>query len=223
MMALAGTGAICIWNDITPEGRDEFYDWHINEHMPERSAVPGFLRSRRYIAIDRETHPEFFTLYETRDVAVLTGPDYLARLNNPTPWTKTATQAFRNTSRALTRVEASVGPGAGGMLATLRIAIIAEREADALQRLGETVLPALIAQARVTGAHLCLTNRDASAARTTESRNRTDILAAPETVVLIEGCDVEALRQAVVTLSAAIGAMLERPAEVGFYRLEYQC
>ena len=51
IMALAGKGAIIIWNDITPEGRDEFYDWHLHEHIPERLGVPGFRRGSRSIAI----------------------------------------------------------------------------------------------------------------------------------------------------------------------------
>ena len=46
-MALAGDGAILIWNDITDEGCAAFYDWHIAEHIPERVAIPGFLRGRR--------------------------------------------------------------------------------------------------------------------------------------------------------------------------------
>jgi hypothetical protein len=49
-MALAGEGAICIWNDILPEHRAEFYAWHNEEHMPERVGIPGFRRGRRYIA-----------------------------------------------------------------------------------------------------------------------------------------------------------------------------
>src|SRR5262245_21382480 len=124
-MALAGSGAVCIWNDITPQGRDEFYAWHLHEHMPERAAIPGFRRGRRYVALDAATRPEFFTRYETATTAVLTGPEYLARLNAPTPWTRTVTQAFRSTSRALTRVAASLGPGLGGTLATLRFAVAA--------------------------------------------------------------------------------------------------
>ena len=40
-MALAGKGAIIIWNDITPEGRDQFYDWHLHEHIPERLERAG--------------------------------------------------------------------------------------------------------------------------------------------------------------------------------------
>ena len=57
-MSLAGKGAVAIWNDITPEGRGEFYAWHGSQHMPERAGIPGFLRGRRYVAL--EGTPEFY-------------------------------------------------------------------------------------------------------------------------------------------------------------------
>lgn len=222
-MSLAGSGAICIWNDIAPEGRAEFYAWHVHEHMPERAAVPGFLRSRRFIALDAATQPEFFTLYETRDPGVHTSAAYLARLNAPTPWTKTATQAFRNTSRALTHVEASLGPGAGGVLATLRLSVIPGREEEAWRRITGEILPELAGMAEITGAHLCRTNRDASASRTTESRDRTDILEAPDWVILVEACTEAPARKAAARAQEALDTVLNRPAIAGFYRLEYQC
>jgi hypothetical protein len=62
-MSPAGTGAVAIWHDISPEGRSEFYAWHGREHMPERTGIPGFLRGRRNVAIDSQ--PEFFNLYKT--------------------------------------------------------------------------------------------------------------------------------------------------------------
>ncbi len=82
---LAGEGAVAIWNGITDAGRAEFYAWHLHEHMPERVGIPGFLRGRRYRAADTDTHPEFFTLYETQTFEVTQGSDYLNRLNAPTP------------------------------------------------------------------------------------------------------------------------------------------
>ncbi len=81
---LAGEGAVAIWNGIAEEGRKDFYDWHLHEHMPERLGIPGFLRGRRYRAADKETKPEFFTLYETSTFEVIQGLDYLNRLNAPT-------------------------------------------------------------------------------------------------------------------------------------------
>src|SRR5437764_68143 len=85
-LGYGGKGAVAIWNDITPEWRAEFYAWHGSQHMPERAGIAGFLRGRRYVAL--EGSPEFFTLYETVSPRTVTSPDYLARLNDPTPWTK---------------------------------------------------------------------------------------------------------------------------------------
>ncbi|GGH20939.1 hypothetical protein GCM10007036_24860 [Alsobacter metallidurans] len=218
---LAGEGAVLIWNDIAPEGRDEFYAWHLGEHMPERVGTPGFRRGRRYIRDDAATAPEFFTLYETDTPQVLVGQDYLQRLNAPTPWTKSATQAFRNTSRALTRVRASFGPGQGGMLATLRFDIADERRAQVERLLAEEVLPRVAALPRVTGAHLCLTDASASGERTAESRDRTDILAAPERAVLVEGCGAADVRAGVDAALAALGDAVRGEPVVGVYRLEY--
>ncbi len=222
-MALAGSGAICIWNDITDEGRAEFYAWHLHEHMPERVAIPGFRRGRRYMALDTASRPEFFTLYETADPGVLTSAAYLARLNAPTPWTKKATQGFRSTSRALTQVHASFGPGAGGILATLRFAVTAGREADITDLIATKALPAAAARAQVSGAHLCITNRGASAEKTAESRGRPDILAAPEWVVLIEGCNEQPVREAAAEFAGGIAAFLDGKPELGLYRIEHQC
>jgi hypothetical protein len=49
---LAGEAVVAIWNGIDPDTREQFYDWHVNEHMPERVGIPGFRRGRRYIAAD---------------------------------------------------------------------------------------------------------------------------------------------------------------------------
>ena len=51
-MSVMGTGAVAIWHDIAAEGRDEFYAWHGQEHMPERVGIKGFIRGRRWIAIE---------------------------------------------------------------------------------------------------------------------------------------------------------------------------
>src|SRR3954462_13452172 len=117
-MSLAGEGIVAIWNGIRPEGRAEYYVWHSREHMHERVSIPGFRRGRRYIALEGE--PEFFTLHETESIAVLTGSEYLGRLNSPTPWTRRATVAFTDTSRSLCRVALSLGEGEGGLLITCR-------------------------------------------------------------------------------------------------------
>jgi hypothetical protein len=212
---LAGEAVAAIWNGIAPEGRDQFYDWHINEHIPERVGIPGFRRGRRYIAVDADTQPEFFTLYETDSMQVLQGTDYTNRLNDPTPWTKGTTAWFRDTARALARVLVSHGPGAGGVILTIRfdcddqhIAAIRALICDAVQA------------ARVTGAHLCQSDTAASALRTAESRDRTDIQAPPNCFTMIEATDTEALTNILPDIALS-NAGLRGPFVRGIYRLEY--
>jgi hypothetical protein len=213
---LAGEAVVAIWNGIAPEARAAFYDWHQNEHMPERVGIPGFRRGRRYIAVDAATHPEFFTLYEADALPVLQGSDYTNRLNAPTPWTRVVTAQFRDTARGLARVLESVGPGAGGVLLTLRF------DADAADTAALCALVRDAARApRITGAHLCLADDAASGVRTTETKGRTDIQAPPTWFALIEATDADAvsavLPDAVLTDAGARGPFLR-----GVYRLEYQ-
>ncbi len=212
---LAGEAVVAIWNGITPEGRAEFYAWHLQEHMPERVDIPGFRRGRRYVAIDAATHPEFFTLYEADTMQVLQGPDYLARLNAPSAWTRATTGNFRDTTRALARVLESGGPGMGGMLLTLRF----DATTADTQALAELVRQAGQAD-RVTGAHLCRADDAASGTSTVESRSRTDLVAPPSWFALIEATDAEALApllpDTTLRQAGATGALHR-----GIYRLEH--
>ena len=80
-MSLNRTGVVAICHALLPEARDNFYEWHNREHMPERVGIPGFRRGRRYVG-QRGT-PEFFNLYEADRPEVLAGQDYLNRLNPP--------------------------------------------------------------------------------------------------------------------------------------------
>ncbi|TIU23721.1 MAG: hypothetical protein E5W49_02960 [Mesorhizobium sp.] len=185
--------------------------------MPERTGIPGFLRGRRYRAADKETHPEFFTLYEVEQFDVITGGEYAKRLNAPTPWTRRATAHFLNTSRGLARVLWSEGPGPGGVLATVRFQSAANdgqqvaRELSALVS-GFTRFPLL------TGAHLCKADEEATQVRTVESEGRTDYDAPPNWFILLEGCTVESLETPV---QAVLQHPLVRKAQIGRYLLEY--
>src|SRR5216110_1060808 len=117
-MSLAGTGVVAIWHDLLPEVKDDFYEWHNREHLPERVGIPGFRLGRRYIAA--EGAPEFFNLYEADTPEVLGGRDYLDRLNAPTEWTRRVVPSFRNVSRSICRVVYTDGIGQGGLMLTQR-------------------------------------------------------------------------------------------------------
>lgn len=219
-MSLAGEGAVAIWHDIAPEGREDFYAWHGEEHMPERVGIPGFLRGRRYVAI--EAGLEFFNLYEALSVEVLKGQDYTARVNAPTPWTLQAVKHFRAVSRSICRVALTEGPAQGGLIATLRYDVPEERAAGHKAELRRSLLPALLARPGVAGVHLLVADREASGVATAEQKARGVANAVPSWVLLLEGWGDET---AFVTLAreelaqarlAALGA--EGPCELGLYR-----
>jgi len=183
-MSLAGRGAVAIWHDIAPEGRAEFYAWHGEQHMPERAGVPGFLRGRRYVA--QQGTPEFFNLYETTSPAVLSGADYLQRLNHPTPWTVATVRHFRNVARSLCAVAATHGDGDGGLMATFRYALDA-RAGEAHRRRISPLLAGLAREPGVAGVHLLVADEAASAIETAERKARAAGTDIPGWIVLVEG------------------------------------
>src|SRR4030095_13605710 len=132
-MSFAGTGVVAIWHDLLPDARDDFYEWHNREHMPERVGIPGFRRGRRYVAISGQ--PEFFNLYEADSPETLLGQDYLNRLNAPTAWTQRAVPSFRTVARSICRVAFTNGVGSGGVMLTLRFAIDDARRESTLDAL----------------------------------------------------------------------------------------
>lgn len=219
-MSLAGEGAVAIWHDIAPEGRAEFYAWHGEEHMPERVGIPGFLRGRRYVAIDAEL--EFFNLYEAQSVEVLKGQDYAARVNAPTPWTFSAVKHFRSVARAICRVAHTSGPAQGGLIATLRYDVpdnIACAHRAALLR---GLVPDLLATRGVAGVHLLTADGQASGVATAEQKARGVANAVPRWVLLVEGWGDEAEFVALARESLAAEELQalggEGPFSLGLYR-----
>lgn len=214
---LAGEGAVAIWNDIEEAGREEFYAWHLHEHIPERVGIPGFLRGRRYRGADKATQPEFFTLYETLTFQVIQGTDYLARLNEPTNWTRAATSHFRATTRSLTRVVSSHGVGSGGALLTVRFDIPESDVKDAVPRL-TSALEAVVRLPRISGAHLLSSDAGSSGQSTAESKGRKDLLTPARWILLLEGCDIGAFDAALAIVQKTAEL---REALVGRYLHEH--
>ena len=193
-MGLLGTGILAIWNDVAPGGDAEFNHWHTQEHVPERVGVPGFLRGRRYVAVSGS--PKYFTLYETETAETLASPAYLARLNDPTPWTQRALPLFRNTIRTACRITLSLGCGVGGVMTTLRLGPAPGREEALRAWLTGTTLPALVERPGIVGAHLAEADLAATKVPTEERklRDREDEVA--RWVLLVEGIETDAVESA---------------------------
>ena len=219
-MSLAGQGAVAIWHDIAPEGRAMFYAWHGQEHMPERAGIPGFLRGRRYIAVSGE--PEFFNLYETVSPRTVTGPEYLGRLETPTPWTTATVRHFRGVARSLCAVAASFGEGQGGLIATFRYDVADSLATTHRTRMAQHALPALAATPDIAGCHLLVADEAASAVETAEKKVRAEANLIPRWIVLIEGWGDEAPFRATCEglLDGDLFADASRPPSFGIYRLQ---
>ncbi|RST83904.1 hypothetical protein EJC49_21850 [Aquibium carbonis] len=123
MTGLLGRGVLVNWGGVVAEQEDDYNAWHSMEHMPERLSVPGFRRGRRAIGVDGTSEDQkYFMMYEAETADVFVSPPYLARLNDPTPWTRRILSAYVAPSRTVCRVRQSIGRGVGGWNATVQFA-----------------------------------------------------------------------------------------------------
>lgn len=134
------------WGGVVAEQEDDYNAWHSLEHMPERLAVPGFRRGRRGVGVDgTEDAQKYFMMYEADTADVFVSAPYMARLNDPTPWTRRILSAYVAPSRTVCSVRQSIGRGVGGWNATAQFAA----------PLGQVDwLPAIMEIPGVMGAHI---------------------------------------------------------------------
>jgi hypothetical protein len=200
--------------------REQFHQWHSLEHIPERVAIPGFMRGQRWFA--EAASPQYLTTYLTRDPAVLTSQAYLSRLNQPTPWTLSTVAAFRHTCRAAGAIlwQAGPGDGSGGCMLTARISAPGIDPATLAASWSHGVLRQMAAADGVGYVRLVASAPSASRLPTAERAIRTGDVDEPDLIVLIEGFGVPAqLRSAYE--AAATDAPLLSAARVDLYSLQF--
>ena len=129
--------------DVEGDAIEEHDRWHTHEHLPERLSIPGFRRGTRWTAT--EGGPRYLVLYEVESLATLTSEAYLARLNNPTPWTTRMMPHYRGMNRGLCVVLGSFGFGQGGAAALIRFSSEASHSAPLNRWLLEQVGPLQVA------------------------------------------------------------------------------
>lgn len=221
-VALAGKGVLAIWNGIAPEAEADFVAWHIREHIPERVAVPGFLRGRRYVA--ERGHPRYFNFYEVESPQTLVSPAYVARLNAPSEWTRQVVRHFTDTSRTICTVAQSLGLGEGAFVATLRLSAAEGRERF-LAGIGP-VLPALMDEPGIVAVHLLEGQGGGSNGQTAEKALRKQPDTTVDWVLLVEAADRAPLEAAMTSrlapeTLAGFSAGLDAERDCGIYRLQY--
>lgn len=71
---------------VAPENDAEFNDWYNLEHVPQLTALPGFVRTRRYRCDNADIR--YLAWYETADKTIEAGPDFQYIVAHPTPWSQ---------------------------------------------------------------------------------------------------------------------------------------
>lgn len=157
---LRGSAALIIWgsqSNLPVTDERALNDWWTNEHLPERLAIPGFHRTRRYYYSSKDdstdtpsttSNPEprsgttshYLVLYEVASLSTLTSPEYMHALNNPTAGTKKYMPILASMNRSACRVLFSVSRsefsksqrgGSGGTFARIDFDVpSAEKRAD---------------------------------------------------------------------------------------------
>ncbi|WP_151448346.1 DUF4286 family protein [Lacisediminimonas profundi] len=135
-------GVLLVLNDILENVELEFNRWYLEQHLPERLAIDGFKRARRYKAVDGQ--PAYMTVYDCDSVQVLASPAYRERLANPTAWTNQIMPCFRNILRAACQESWSAGEGMGGAAIVVQCKPIHGMETEARQYITESLAPFLL-------------------------------------------------------------------------------
>ncbi|HJM91765.1 MAG: hypothetical protein QGG19_10390 [Alphaproteobacteria bacterium] len=158
-------GLMAFWADIEPANLLRFQEWHNCEHIPERISIPGFNLGRRYRGIGEA--PSFLMFYETDAASVFASDAYMARLNDPTPWTQEALTYFRNPSRNIYSLLAETGQAAPMEAPYIRTFRFNMAE-DAVSRLSQEWLPSVGAMAGVYRVRLYAVDEEISGIMTSE-------------------------------------------------------
>ncbi len=187
-MPLLGQAAMLLSFDVAQEAIPEHDDWHTHEHLPERLAIPGFMRGTRWVA--RGDGLRYFVLYEVAELATLTSAVYLERLNNPSPWTSKMMPHYRGMTRGLCTVSASFGLGVGCVGLLIRFKPVAGMEPTFRAWLQDDALPQLPSKAGVGSVHWL--EGAATPAMTNEQRIR-GADTGVDWALLVTGYDADAL------------------------------
>ena len=88
-------GFLAIWSDLAPDDETDWAHWITREHAAERVGIDGFIACRIFRALGTAIN-RYFILYELEKPAIVASPQYLSRLNAPTPWSQTIMPRLQN-------------------------------------------------------------------------------------------------------------------------------
>lgn len=198
--AAAGVpGVLLIVNDVDAHADEEMNRWYQDEHLPNRLAIRGFRRARRYNAIDGQ--PEYVAFYECDSLDVLSSREYRDEVANPTPSTRRILPKFRNVMRSACRLTLSVGGGIGGTAIIVQCKPMAGRDAQARAFVETELAPRLRREGALVRLSLLETDTAVTGMPSSERELRVDQDNHPHWVLFIETYDLD---KAALSLHAGI-------------------
>lgn len=211
-------GILCASLDIAEGHQANFLEWHNREHLVERLGVPGFVSGRRFVS--PEASPRYFIAYEVADLSVLASPEYLERLDQPTPWTLKTVATFRNGFRSAYAVVRTAGWIEGGFVLAVRFK--PRDPTTTLAGITDDRLDALLQCPGITRLRVAIPDEQVSTTDTVEARESGNVFA-NDLLLLVEGISAQALS---TLLGDALsgeqffkGGLQERP-WTGIYQLQ---
>ncbi|WP_426955772.1 hypothetical protein [Muricoccus radiodurans] len=202
-------GMVAIWSDVEAAARTDYLHWLTREHAAERVGTEGFEGVRVHRA-DRDDVNRYLIVYDLSRAAVLDSPAYLARLNDPTPWSRRIMPGLRNFARGGGDVVAEAGRGQGAHVAAFRLG--GRPKAD------PALLEAIVAEDGICAARLLDVDAAATGVPTQERGLRQGDRSFPG-LLLVEALDAAALRAALDRHGAAVRALAGGVEEASTYTL----
>ncbi len=201
VVSLSGpAGFLAIWSTVGAVDETDYLHWLTREHVAERLGVAGFLSCSVYRLVGPERR--YFICYRLSSAGVVGSADYLARLNDPTTWSRRIMPKLGSFVRGGGRILAQAGMGRGAWCAAI--------EVDPRQLPDpEGLVARLRILDRVTSVSLLVTDQEATSIPTNEKGIRSGDRSF-EALLVIEGLDGESVRQAVATAGfASDGALYQ--------------
>jgi len=195
---MRGSALLAIWSDVAPESETDYLHWLTREHAVERVTTEGFIAVRVFRAENFEVQ-RYLIIYELDNADALDGPDYIGKLNNPTPWSRRIMPKLKNFVRGGGQIVARAGIGQGGFVMPIII--------DTMPVNGTAIVEALANENRVCGVILMQTDQAKTGVETREKAMRQKDRSFAG-LLMIDGLDAAAVASACSRLKAIAPLLL---------------
>ena len=223
-MSLLGSAILVNWGGIVESKEAEYNSWHSKEHMPERIALPGFLRGCRAIGIpETNINHKYFMMYEAERKDVFVSRKYLERLNNPSKWTKNILSNYISPSRTICSVITSKSVGFGGWIGTVRFLNKDIESENHVEKLKLSV-PQTIKLEGITGMHVLLGEKAYGQMETQEKSFRSNQGLNDQIItqaIIIEGLNYFSLEKAILALKQEYSLEESDHLIINYYQIQH--